>query len=182
MKSRIGNTALAFLLFVIIPSPSPAETRVPGEISGTTDYLYKLKRAILAFETEYGVFPDGTVTEICEILAGRSIRGQNPRKIEFYRFRKPSGHLWWKKQGDLNAAEEPIDRWGQPLVFSFPKPGTIVISSPGPPRRPTWTSGMSVTIPSDRRPQGGAGQSATRSASDSEGGDKPQPESEGRSR
>ncbi len=147
MKSRIRNLALVFIFVFTLPSPSSAESLVPAEIGGTTNYLYKLKEALLAFRTEYGVFPNGTNVEICQTLSGRVIRGQNPRKIVFYSFRKPTGHWWWRKPGDLNLAGEPIDRWGQPLRFSYPQPGNIEISSPGPPRRPKWKSGMSVTIP-----------------------------------
>lgn len=147
MKLRIKKTSLVFLLFIWIPSQSTAESRIPAEVTGTTNYLYKLKEAFLAFETEYGIFPTGTVPEMCSILSGSDIRGQNPRRIVFYIFRKPTGHWWWRKPGDLNTAGEPIDRWGRSLVFSFPKPGIIQISSLGPPRRPTWTSSMSVTIP-----------------------------------
>ncbi|NLT70437.1 MAG: hypothetical protein GXX91_07055 [Verrucomicrobiaceae bacterium] len=147
MKLRIQSLSLILVCVIYLPSGVFAESLVPAEVAGTSDYLYKLKAALVAFKAEYGRFPNGTAIEICQVLSGKVIRSQNPRKIEFHLFREPTGHLWWKKPGDLNAAGEPIDRWEQPLIFSYPKPGVIMISSLGPPKRPGWTSGMSVVIP-----------------------------------
>ena len=147
MKLRIQSLSLVLLCVICLPSGVFAETLIPAEVAGTTDYLYKLREAYLAFKTEYGRFPNGTAVEICQVLSGKDIRSQNPRKIEFYSFREPKGHLWWRKPGDLNSAGDPIDRWGQPLILSYPGHDATVISSAGPPTRPSWTSGMSVTIP-----------------------------------
>jgi len=146
MKLRIQSLALVLLCVICLPSGVFAESLRSGEVAGTTNYLYKLKEAFLAFKTEYGRFPNGTAVEICQVLSGKNIRRQNPRRIEFYSFREPTGHLWWRKPGDLNSAGEPIDRWGQPLILSYLGPDAIIISSAGSPTRPSRTSGMSVTI------------------------------------
>jgi type II secretory pathway pseudopilin PulG len=63
-----------------------------------------LTLALDGFAREHGSYPTGTCTEICALLRGEDVAGQNPKRLDYV---EASAH-------EMNAAGEFIDPWGTP--------------------------------------------------------------------
>ena len=64
--------------------------------------------ALDGFALENRGYPQGTRAEICRLLRGESINGQNPRKLDYVEA-LPS---------EMNRAGEFLDPWGEPYRIS----------------------------------------------------------------
>ena len=64
--------------------------------------------ALDGFVLENGSYPRGTRGEICRLLRGESINGQNPKKLDYVEA-LPS---------EMNRAGEFLDPWGEPYRIS----------------------------------------------------------------
>jgi hypothetical protein len=73
--------------------------------------------ALDGFAFENGDFPKGTRGEICRLLRGESIDGQNPRKLDYVE----------ALPTEMNGTGEFLDPWGEPYRISV-DPRTRVYS------------------------------------------------------
>lgn len=64
--------------------------------------------ALDGFARENGDYPKGTRAEICRMLVGESVNGQNPKKLDYVE----------AQPHEVSAAGEFIDPWGKPYQFS----------------------------------------------------------------
>jgi type II secretory pathway pseudopilin PulG len=64
--------------------------------------------ALDGFTFENGDYPKGTRGEICRLLRGESINGQNPKKLDYVEA-LPS---------EMNSTGEFLDPWGEPYRIS----------------------------------------------------------------
>ena len=65
------------------------------------------------YAQENGDYPKGTPGEICRMLRGESVNGQNPKKLDYVE----------AQPFEVNSAGEFVDPWGEPYHFSTePKP------------------------------------------------------------
>ena len=64
--------------------------------------------ALDGFVLENGGYPKGTRGEICRLLRGESINGQNPKKLDYVEA-LPS---------EMNSTGEFLDPWGEPYRIS----------------------------------------------------------------
>ena len=63
---------------------------------------------------EHGAYPEGTTAEICALLLGRDVRGQNPKQLGYID----------AQANELNASGEFVDPWGTPyriIIHSAPR-------------------------------------------------------------
>jgi type II secretory pathway pseudopilin PulG len=60
------------------------------------------------FARENGDYPHGTRGEICRMLRGETVNGQNPRKLDYVE----------AQPHELNGLGEFIDPWGEPYRMS----------------------------------------------------------------
>jgi type II secretory pathway pseudopilin PulG len=65
--------------------------------------------ALDGFMHENGEYPKGTHGEICRMLRGESINGQNPKKLDYIE----------AQPYEVNASGEFVDPWGEPYRFSI---------------------------------------------------------------
>lgn len=59
------------------------------------------------FAREHGQYPAGTPAQICALLRGEKVDGQNPRRLDYI-----SADV-----GETNAAGDFVDPWGTPYVL-----------------------------------------------------------------
>lgn len=81
----------------------------------------ELALGLKAYSMAFGILPEGSRAEICAVLSGKNVRGQNPKQepvVEGY---------------DLNVAGEFLDPWGEPYQIFLEK--GIRVYSCGPNRR-----------------------------------------------
>ena len=64
--------------------------------------------ALDGFARENGDYPKGTPGEICRMLRGESVNGQNPKKLDYIE----------AQPHELNELGEFVDPWGQPYRMS----------------------------------------------------------------
>lgn len=64
--------------------------------------------ALDGFALENGSYPKGTRGEICRLLRGESINGQNPKKLDYVE----------ALPTEMNGAGEFLDPWGEPYRIS----------------------------------------------------------------
>ena len=64
--------------------------------------------ALDGFAHENGDYPKGTRAEVCRMLRGESINGQNPRKLDYVE----------ALPAEMNSIGEFIDPWGEPYRIS----------------------------------------------------------------
>ena len=70
-----------------------------------------LLQALSAYATEQGELPHGSYVTICQLLRGKSVDGQNSKRLEYI-----------ESEGvEANAKGEIIDPWGNPYRISFDK-------------------------------------------------------------
>jgi type II secretory pathway pseudopilin PulG len=69
--------------------------------------------ALDGFAQENGGYPKGTLAEICRMLRGESVNGQNPKKLDYIE----------AQSREVNGIGEFVDPWGQPYrILMDPKP------------------------------------------------------------
>jgi type II secretory pathway pseudopilin PulG len=78
--------------------------------------------ALDGFARENGDYPKGTPGEICRMLRGETVNGQNPKKLDYIE----------AQPHELNALGEFVDPWGQPYRMSVN--GATHVYSYGPNR------------------------------------------------
>jgi type II secretory pathway pseudopilin PulG len=81
-----------------------------------------LTLALDGFARENGDYPRGTVAEICALLRGEAVNGQNPRKLDYV---EAGAH-------EMNASGEFVDPWGTPYRIVIKS--TALVYSCGPNR------------------------------------------------
>jgi len=64
--------------------------------------------ALDGFKQENGEYPSGTRGEVCRMLRGESVNGQNPKKLDYIE----------AQPHEVNASGEFVDPWGEPYRFS----------------------------------------------------------------
>lgn len=64
--------------------------------------------ALDGFARENGDYPKGTRAEICRMLAGESVNGQNPKQLDYIEARPH----------EVNGLREFVDPWGEPYRLS----------------------------------------------------------------
>ena len=89
--------------------------------------------ALDGFAFENGDFPKGTRGEICRLLRGESINGQNPKKLDYVE----------ALPTEMNGTGEFLDPWGDPYRISV-DPKTRVYSC-GPNRLDEHGDGDDIT-------------------------------------
>ena len=68
---------------------------------------------LTGFERETGRLPQGSVAEICGLLRGDNVQGQNPKRLDYIE----------AKSYEMNAAGEFVDPWGTPYrIATSPQP------------------------------------------------------------
>jgi hypothetical protein len=79
--------------------------------------------------------PDGTLAEIASLLRGKSVRGQNAKRLDYVE----------AEVGEVNAAGEFVDPWGTPYQMRFEK-GMPRVFSCGPNRQDENGTGDDITV------------------------------------
>ena len=64
--------------------------------------------ALDGFARENADYPQGTRAEICRMLVGESVNGQNPKKLDYIEARPH----------EVNTLGAFVDPWGEPYQFS----------------------------------------------------------------
>ncbi len=64
--------------------------------------------ALDGFARENGDYPKGTPGEICRMLRGETVNGQNPKKLDYLN----------AQPNELNGLGEFVDPWGEPYRMS----------------------------------------------------------------
>jgi type II secretory pathway pseudopilin PulG len=94
----------------------------------------ELRRGLELYRGEQGEYPRGSVADICGLLIGQKIGGQNPRGLSYID----------AKPYELNAAGEFVDPWGS--VYRVATDGASpVVYSCGPNRHDDHGSGDDIT-------------------------------------
>jgi type II secretory pathway pseudopilin PulG len=65
--------------------------------------------ALDGFALEQGAYPRGDFAQICRLLRGETIDGQNPRRLDYVEV----------QAYEINAKGEFIDPWGEPYRVDF---------------------------------------------------------------
>lgn len=89
--------------------------------------------ALDGFARENGDYPKGTPGEICRMLRGETVNGQNPKKLDYLD----------AQPNELNRLGEFIDPWGEPYRMSVT--GTARVYSCGPNRIDEHGEGDDIT-------------------------------------
>ncbi|MGO9243838.1 MAG: type II secretion system protein GspG [Verrucomicrobiia bacterium] len=89
--------------------------------------------ALDGFARENGAYPKGTPGEICRMLRGETVNGQNPKKLDYVE----------AQPRELNGSGEFVDPWGEPYRMSVER-GTRVYSC-GPNRIDEHGEGDDIT-------------------------------------
>jgi len=72
------------------------------------------------FTLENGSYPKGTRGEVCRLLRGESVNGQNPKKLDYVE----------ALPAEMDATGEFLDPWGEPYRISIDR--KIRVYSCGP--------------------------------------------------
>jgi type II secretory pathway pseudopilin PulG len=76
--------------------------------------------ALDGFARENGDYPKGTPGEICRMLRGESVNGQNPKKLDYIE----------AQPHELNGLGEFVDPWGEPYRMSVIPPAHVYSCGP----------------------------------------------------
>lgn len=93
--SVAGVVLLAGLVWLIVKQVRHAKARHDVDV---------LVLALDGFAHEHGEYPTGTTAQVCAMLRGENIDGQNPKRLDYV-----SAEL-----SEMNAAGEFVDPWGTP--------------------------------------------------------------------
>jgi len=93
-----------------------------AEVSQARHDVRVIALALDGFARENGDYPKGTPGEICRMLRGEAVNGQNPKKLDYLN----------AQPNELNGLGEFIDPWGQPYRMSVD--GATHVYSCGPNR------------------------------------------------
>lgn len=121
-KSRwalwLGGAAVA--LAVLVAAGLLASRAL--KISKARNDVQILALALDGFARENGDYPRGSLAEVCAMLRGESVRGQNPLRLDYIEARPE----------EMNAAGEFVDPWG--MTYRIVVEPTVVVYSCGPNR------------------------------------------------
>jgi type II secretory pathway pseudopilin PulG len=84
--------------------------------------VHVIALALDGFARENGDYPKGTPGEVCRMLRGETVNGQNPKKLDYLS----------AQPNELNGLGEFIDPWGEPYRMSVD--GATHVYSCGPNR------------------------------------------------
>ena len=99
----IGLPVLAIIGFMI-SGPIRSHNKAQNDVN-------VLFQALSAYASEQGELPHGSFATICELLRGKSVDGQNAKRLDYI-----------EAEGfETNAKGEFIDPWGNPYRVSFDK-------------------------------------------------------------
>ena len=124
--------ALGVLLFAAFLAVGLAAFRA-DKVSQARHDVKVIALALDGFARENGDYPKGTPGEVCRMLRGETVNGQNPKKLDYL---KAQPH-------ELNESGEFIDPWGQPYRMSVN--GTARVYSCGPNRIDEHGEGDDIT-------------------------------------
>ncbi len=124
--------AISFLVVAAAVAGTYTVTHVGKHAQARHD-VQVIAMALDGFAMENGDYPKGTRGEICQLLRGESIKGQNPRKLDYVS----------ALPAEMNAAGEFLDPWGEPYRISV-DPRTRVYSC-GPNRVDDQGDGDDIT-------------------------------------
>jgi type II secretory pathway pseudopilin PulG len=124
--------ALSFLILAAAVVGAFTVTHVSKHTQARHD-VEVIALALDGFASENGDYPKGTRGEICRMLRGESINGQNPRKLDYVE----------ALPTEMNGTGEFLDPWGQPYRISV-DPKTRVYSC-GPNRVDDHGDGDDIT-------------------------------------
>jgi type II secretory pathway pseudopilin PulG len=108
--------ALSFLILAAAVVGAFTVTHISKHSQARHD-VQVIALALDGFAFENGDFPKGTRGEICRLLRGESINGQNPRKLDYVE----------ALPTEMNGSGEFLDPWGEPYRISV-DPKTRVYS------------------------------------------------------
>ena len=99
----IGIPVLAIVGF-LISGPIRSHNKAQNDVN-------VLLQALSAYASEQGELPHGSYTTLCQLLRGKSVDGQNAKRLEYI-----------EAEGvDCNAKGEFIDPWENPYRISLEK-------------------------------------------------------------
>ena len=98
----------------------------------------ELEKALHLYVHEHGTYPTGTAVEVCQVLLGKSIGGQNPDRLTYVD----------ASADEINAAGQFVDPWGSPYhITDGQRPN---IYSYGPNRTDERGAGDDITPPKQK--------------------------------
>lgn len=134
VKKRTAFFWVALLLLVLVTVVTGAFTVVHfSKHSKARHDVQAIALALDGFAMENGDFPKGTRGEICRLLRGESINGQNLRELDYVE----------ALPTEMNGTGEFLDPWGEPYRISI-SPKTHVYSC-GPNRIDEQGDGDDIT-------------------------------------
>jgi len=115
-KSTAPWVVIAILVVAVAAAGVFAVSR-HNRISRARHDVQVIAVALDGFASENGDYPKGTRGEICRMLRGESVNGQNPKKLDYIE----------AQPFEMNGAAEFVDPWGEPYRFAV-EPKTRVYS------------------------------------------------------
>jgi hypothetical protein len=122
----IAAVVLVALAFLLPPQLRVRKARKDVQV---------LDLALNGFILENKQVPDGTLAEIAALLRGKSVRGQNTKRLDYVE----------ADVSEVNAAGEFVDPWGTPYQMRFEK-GIPRVFSCGPNRKDDNGTGDDITV------------------------------------
>jgi hypothetical protein len=80
----------------------------------------QLRLALDLYLGEHGAYPSGTTGEICRLLLGQEVNGQNAKKLSYIE----------AQPNEINAAGEFLDPWGMPYRIIIQSPPRVYSCGP----------------------------------------------------
>jgi type II secretory pathway pseudopilin PulG len=118
-KVAILWAAMGVLLFAAVIAGGRAAFRA-DKVSQARHDVHVIALALDGFARENGDYPKGTAGEICRMLRGETVNGQNPKKLDYL---EAQAH-------ELNELGEFIDPWGQPYRMSIDRVARVYSCGP----------------------------------------------------
>ncbi len=131
-KAAILWAAMGVLLLAAVIVGGLAVFRA-NKVSQARHDVQVIALALDGFARENGAYPKGTPGEICRMLRGETVNGQNPKKLDYVE----------AQPRELNGSGEFVDPWGEPYRMSVER-GTRVYSC-GPNRIDEHGEGDDIT-------------------------------------
>src|SRR5579863_322429 len=118
-NSPILWAALGVLAFAAVIAGGLAAFRAAKASEARHD-VKVIALALDGFARENGNYPKGTPGEICRMLRGETVNGQNPKKLDYVEARPY----------EVNGLGEFVDPWGQPYRMSVGPPARVYSCGP----------------------------------------------------
>jgi len=131
-KAAITWGAVGVLLFAAVIVGGLSVFRAE-KVSQARHDVKVIALALDGFARENGDYPKGTLGEICRMLRGEMVNGQNPKKLDYID----------AQPHELNGLGEFVDPWGQPYRMSVD--GATHVYSCGPNRIDEHGEGDDIT-------------------------------------